>query len=176
MELLLAVARSLQQRRQPKPPAIFRVTLGRTKLRYSGAPAVSDLDPDQSVPGLDRDRDRLSRIARAAVVHAIAGQPPVYQQDGDFPARVHWAKHPSANARAIRARAARPAFVTLSRTAALAISAPALPRPPDCGITGPPDGHTGMHARLTGARQAGTCRRRGPSVAVRETADGAHRP
>ena len=38
MELLLAVARSLQQRRQPKPPAIFRVTLGRTKLRYSGAP------------------------------------------------------------------------------------------------------------------------------------------
>ena len=110
------------------------------------------------------------------MVHAIAGQLPVYQQDGDIPARVHWAEHPSANARAIRARAARPAFVTLSRTAALAISAPALPRPPDCGITGPPDGHTGMHARLSGARQAGTCRRRGPSVAVRETADGAHRP
>ena len=77
------------------------------------------------------------------MLHAIAGQPPVYQQDGDIPARVHWAEHPSANARAIRARAARPAFVTLSRTAALAISAPALPRPPDCGITGPPDGHTG---------------------------------
>ena len=110
------------------------------------------------------------------MLHVIAEQLLVYQQDGDIPARVRGAEHPSANAGAIRARAARPAFVTLSRTAALAISAPALPRPPDCGITGPPDGHTGMHARLTGARQAGTCRQRGPSVAVRETADGAHRP
>jgi len=36
--------------------------------------------------------------------------------------------------------------------------------------------HTGMHARLGAARQARTRRQRGPSVAVRETADGAHRP
>jgi hypothetical protein len=53
------------------------------------------------------------------VLHAITEQLPVYQQDGDIPARVHGAEHPSANARAIRARVARPAFVTLSRTAAL---------------------------------------------------------
>src|ERR1039457_7696442 len=33
-----------------------------------------------------------------------------------------------------------------------------------------------MHARLSGSRQAGTRDRRGPSVAVRGKADGAHRP
>jgi hypothetical protein len=44
--------------------------------------------------GPDRDRDRLSRIARAAVLDAIAGQLPGYQQDGDIPARVHRAGHP----------------------------------------------------------------------------------
>jgi hypothetical protein len=43
-------------------------------------------------------------------------------------------------------------------------------------ISAPPRGHTGMHARLSGACQAGTRGRRGPSVAVRGTADGAHRP
>jgi hypothetical protein len=107
--------------------------------RSSGTPratAVSDLNPDQSVPGPDRDRDRLSRITRAAVLHTITQQLPVNQQDGDIPARVHRAEH------RVHERA-RPASVTLSRTAAPAISAPALPRPPDCGITGPPDGHTG---------------------------------
>ena len=34
-------------------------------------------------------------------------------------------------------------------------------------ISAPPRGHTGMHARLSGACQAGTRGRRGPSVAVR---------
>lgn len=34
-------------------------------------------------------------------------------------------------------------------------------------ISAPPRGHTGMHARLSGSRQAGTRDRRGPSVAVR---------
>ena len=59
------------------------------------------------------------------------------------------------NARATRARAARPATVTLSRTAALAISAPALPRPPRLRNHRAAGGHTGMHARLSAARQAG---------------------
>jgi len=40
---------------------------------------------------------------------------------------------------------------------------------------GPPGDRTGRHARLRSSR-AGTCCQRGPSVAVRETADGAHRP
>jgi hypothetical protein len=43
-------------------------------------------------------------------------------------------------------------------------------------ISARPRGHAGMHARLSGACQAGTRGRRGPSVAVRGTADGAHRP
>ena len=58
--------------------------------------------------------------------------------------------------------------VTLSQTAAPAIGRPPLPGRPGPGeTTGPPGGHTGMHARLSGARQAGTRRQRGPSVAVR---------
>jgi hypothetical protein len=75
---------------------------------------------------------------------------------------------PPTNARAIRARSARPATVTLSRTSSPAISAATLPARTTPGeATGPPGGHTGMHARLNGSRQAGTRDRRGPSVAVR---------
>jgi len=132
--------------------------------------------PDQPVPGPDRDRDRLSRIARAAVRH-IAGQLPC------SPAR---RRHPRTGAlgRApIRERAGDPRPRRPSRIRH------ALPnRRPDHQRTRPSPparlrhhrgrrtGTRGMHARLTGARQTGTCRRRGPSVAVRETADGAHRP
>jgi hypothetical protein len=59
----------------------------------------------------------------------------------------------------------------------LAISARVLPRPP----SGEAHRVTGvraraMHARLSRHRQAGNARQRSPSVAVRETADGAHRP
>jgi hypothetical protein len=43
------------------------------------------------------------------------------------------AEHRPTNVRAARARSARPASVTLSRTATLAITAPALPRPPRPG-------------------------------------------
>ena len=68
----------------------------------------------------------------------------------------------------IRARSARPATVTLSRISVPAISAPVLPARTIPGeATGPPGGHTGMHARLSGSRQAGIRDRRGPSVAVR---------
>jgi hypothetical protein len=52
---------------------------------------------------------------------------PVYQQDGHIPARVPGTEHLADKARATRARSARPASVTLSRTATLAITAPALP-------------------------------------------------
>jgi hypothetical protein len=83
---------------------------------------------------------------------------------------------PSTNARATRARSARPASVTVSRTAP-AISSTALPCPHRHGEgSGPSGGRTGMHARLGGARQAWTRRQRGPSVAVRGNADGAYRP
>ena len=63
---------------------------------------------------------------------------------------------PTVNARATRARSARPATVTLSRTA-LAISAPAFPGPPPRPgkPPGAAGGHAGIHTRLGAARQAG---------------------
>jgi len=59
------------------------------------------------------------------------------------------------NTRATRARSARPAIVTLSRTA-LVINPSAFPVPPrPRETTQGAGGHTGMHARLGAARQAG---------------------
>ena len=73
---------------------------------------------------------------------------------------------PPTNARATRARSACPATVTLSRTAAQ----PSAHRLPAAPPREKPGGRadTGIHARLGAARQAGTRRRRGPSVAVRQ--------
>ena len=62
---------------------------------------------------------------------------------------------PAVNTRATRARSARPAIVTLSRTA-LVINPSAFPVPPrPRETTQGAGGHTGMHARLGAARQAG---------------------
>ena len=80
---------------------------------------------------------------------------------------------PAVNARATRARSARPATVTLSRTAAPAISAPPSAAPPRKRAAGRTQG---IHARLSGARQA---RKTPPARPVRGRpwkADGAHRP
>ena len=106
----------------------------RTRFRHPGAAAIGDLDPDDAVPGPDRDRDRLARSARAAVPDAVTEQL-AHQQDRDIPARVPGAEHPPTNARATRARSARPASVTLSRTASPAISTPAFPAAPPREIT-----------------------------------------
>ena len=60
------------------------------------------------------------------------------------------------NLRAPRARSARPASVTLSRTATLAIAAPALSRPPHPRETSrTAGGRRNMHAQLRRERQAG---------------------
>jgi hypothetical protein len=61
---------------------------------------------------------------------------------------------PAVNARATRARSGRPATVTLSRTTALATSAPAFPGPPrgPGNHPGPQPGTRGMHARPGGPR------------------------
>ena len=53
------------------------------------------------------------------------------------------AKHPLYNARASLARSARPASVTVSRTARPAISAPAFPAARIPGNRGPAGGHNG---------------------------------
>ena len=74
---------------------------------------------------------------------------------------------PPTNARASRASSARPESVAISRTGTPVISVTPSRPPTLRENTGPPGGHTGMHARLGSARQAGTRRRRRPSVAVR---------
>ncbi len=61
---------------------------------------------------------------------------------------------PPTNARATRARPARPASVTLSRTAALTISAPAFSAALVPGNQRDHRADKGMHVRLSGARQA----------------------
>jgi hypothetical protein len=82
------------------------------------------------------------------------------------------------NARATRARSTRPATVALSRAAALAINAPAFPARPAVPENHPEPlaGSPGSTPDSAAHVKPGNSRRRGPSVAVRETADGAHRP
>jgi hypothetical protein len=123
-----------QPRHQSKPSATFRVTIRRPQLWHSQARAVSDLNPDHAVSGPHRDRDRLPRSARAAVPDTVA-EHLAHQQCGVIPARVPRAEHP-AHERAGDPRPLRPP----ARTAALAISAPALPRPPR-ETSGPLGGH-----------------------------------
>ena len=110
-----------------EPPAIFRVTASESRLWHPWPAPVGDLDPDNVVRHLDRDRDRLAGGTRAAV-------PDSYWRKSRSPAR---RPHPRTGARGraprlrtrgrARARSARPASVTLSRTASPAISTPAFP-------------------------------------------------
>ncbi len=158
----------------PRPPSASL-----PQARSCGTPraaAVVDLDPDHAAGDPDRDRDRLPRSARAAVPDAVPEQLP--SSAASSPHGCPGPGTPAVNARATRARSARPATVTLSRTTALATSAPAFP-----GLTRGPGNHpdrSRAHGGCTPGPAArakpGTRRRRGPSVAVRETADGAHRP
>ena len=104
-----------------EPPAVFRVTASGS--RFWPAP-VGDLDPDNVVRHLDRDR--LAGGNRAAVPQTL-GEKLAHQQGGHVRAQMTGAKHPLYNARASLARSARPASVTVSRTARPAISAPAFP-------------------------------------------------
>jgi hypothetical protein len=125
-------------RRQPHPPAgpgtsptpaIFRLTIKGPQLRHPRAAAVSDPDPDHAACRPDRDRDRL----------AAAPEPlcRMLFPDSSLTSTAASSRHgcpgpgtPAVNARATRARSARPATVTLSRTTALATSAPAFPARP----------------------------------------------
>ncbi len=86
---------------------------------------------------------------------------------------------PAVNARATRARSAR--FRTPSRSPGSSPWPPAhppLPGPPRDPVNhpGPRPGTRGCTPGSAARVKPGTRRRRGPSVAVRETADGAHRP
>ena len=112
---------------QPQPPATFRLITGGPQLRHSPAAAVGDVDPDHAADGPDRDRDRLPLRARAAVPDAVAEQ--LTSSAASSPHGCPGPSTPAVNTRATRARSARPAIVTLSRTA-LVINTSAFPGPP----------------------------------------------
>jgi hypothetical protein len=63
-----------QGRHQPKSPAAFGVVVGRAKFRHPGAAAIGNLHPDDAAADPDRERDRLSRIARPAVSNTVTKQ------------------------------------------------------------------------------------------------------
>jgi len=165
-----------EARNELKPPAAFRIPASTVQLRHLRAAAIGDLHADKTVPRADRDRDRPARSARPAMPDTIAEQL-AHQQGGVIPARVPGTEH-SADERAGDPRPLRPP----GHRHALPDLRPshqrtAFPgRPPPVNHRGRQAGCTGMHARLSGSRQAGTRDRRGPSVAVRGKADGAHRP
>jgi hypothetical protein len=75
-----------------EPPAVFRVATGGSRLRHPWPAPVGDLDPDNAVQRLDRDRDRLAGGTRAAMPQAI-GEKLAHQQGGHVPARVPGAEY-----------------------------------------------------------------------------------
>jgi hypothetical protein len=159
-----------QARHELKPPAAFRIPPATVQLWHLRAAAIGHLHPDKTVPRADRDRDRPARSARPAVPDTIAEQL-AHQQRGVIPARVPGTEHPdcerAGDPRPLRPPGHRHALPDLRPSHH---SAPAFPgRPPPAHHRGRQAGSTGMHARLSGTRQAGTRDRHGPSVAVRVT-------
>jgi hypothetical protein len=157
-------------------PAIFRIAASRTRLRHPWPAQAGDLDADDVVRCLDRDRDRLAGGTRAAVPDAV-DEEHAREQCCHVPARVPRAEHPDYE----RACDPRPLCSPrkghgLPDCPSHQRNRPSLPAPARGSVRAAGRAHTGMHARLGGARQAGTHRQRGPSVAVRRNADGAHRP
>ncbi len=135
--------------------------------------------PRYTCPALTAAVTVPARCARLAVPDAIAEQL-AHQQGGVIPARVPGdrALRLRTRGRPVPSRPVRP--LSRSPGSRPAISTPAFPgRPVPGNHRGRQAGCTGMHARLSGSRQAGARDRRGPSVAVRGRpwkADGAHRP
>jgi hypothetical protein len=64
-----------------EPPAVFRVAASGSRFWHPWPAPVGDLDPDNAVQRLDRDRDRLAGGTRAAMPQAI-GEKLAHQQGG----------------------------------------------------------------------------------------------
>jgi len=115
-----------------KPPAAFRVAARRTQLRRPRPGPVGDLDPDDAIPAMTTTVT-VSPAAAEPLCRTLLAKISLTSSTATSP---HGCPGPSTsptNVRAARARSARPASVTLSRTATLPISVPALPRPPRPG-------------------------------------------
>jgi hypothetical protein len=70
-----------------EPPAVFRVAASGSRCWHPWPAPVGDLDPDDVVSRLDRDRDRLAGGTRPAMPQAI-GEKLAHQQGGHVPAGV----------------------------------------------------------------------------------------
>ena len=70
-----------------EPPAVFRVAASGSRCWHPRPAPVGDLDPDNVVRRLDRDRDRLARGTRATMPQTI-GKKLAHQQGGHVPAGV----------------------------------------------------------------------------------------
>jgi hypothetical protein len=86
--------------------AVFRVAASGSRLRHPWPAPVGDLDPDNVVRRLDRDRDRLAGGTRAAMPQAI-GEKLAHEQRGHVSARVTGAEQ-SLHERASQPRPVRP--------------------------------------------------------------------
>ncbi len=145
-----------EARNEVKPPAAFRIAASAAQFRHPRPAPIGDLDPDNAVHRLDRDRDRPARSTRAG----YAGH---YCRKARSPAG---RPHPRTGARdrAPRPRTrGRPAPAPPARPASRSPEPPAQPsahppsRPPAPREITRAAGRThGMHARLGGTRQART--------------------
>jgi hypothetical protein len=77
-----------------EPPAVFRVAANRSRFWHPRPAPVGDLDPDNVVHHLDRNRHRLAGSTRAAMPQAIGGKL-AHQQRSHVPARVTGTEHPA---------------------------------------------------------------------------------
>jgi hypothetical protein len=125
-----------QARNELKPPAAFRIPASTVQLRPLRAAAIGHLHADKAVPRADRDRDRPARSPRT-LCRTLLPNSSLTSRAASSPHGCPGPSTPPTNARATRARSARPATVTLSRISRPAISAPAFPgRPRPREITG----------------------------------------
>jgi len=147
-------------RRQPrnklKPPAAFRIAARRTQLRRPRPGTIGDLDPDNAVPGPDRDRHRPPGSTRAAGPDRIT-EDLADQQDGRISARVPRAEYLT-DERTGGPRPAPPARQA-SRS-----PGPSSPHPPCPGRPAPGNrpgsGRTQRHARSAQPRTSSRARGR----------------
>jgi hypothetical protein len=138
-----------------KPPASFRIAASAMRLWHPWPTQVGDLDADNVVRCLYCDRDRLAGGTRAAVEDTV-DEKLVREQCCHVPAPVSRAEHPvhecAGDPRTLRPPRKRHG---LPDRPSHRRNRPSPPAPTWGSVRAAGRAHTGMHARLGGARQAG---------------------
>jgi hypothetical protein len=156
-----------EARDELKPSAAFRITARRTQLRRPRPGAVGDLDPDDAVPGDDRDRDRFPGSSRAAMPDTVT-EDLAHQQDSHVSAWVPRAEYlgdeRASGPRPLRPPGKRHALPDRRPGHHRTRPSPAAP-PRETGRAA--GGRRDMHAQLSRERQAGTTGLPRPSSVAR---------